>query len=104
MRFPTYANPELEKTYRFSNDNGRFDVTKNEAERHLFRVPSLRNVALTGPYFHNGAVKDLSEAVRVMVKMQLNKEISNDDVDNLVAFLTSLSGSVPNQKEPKMPL
>ena len=62
MKFPSTDNPALEEQYGFSKDAGRFEVTKNEADRHFFKVPTLRNIALTAPYFHNGKVKTLEEA------------------------------------------
>ena len=62
--------------------------------RYFFKVPVLRNIAETGPYFHNGAVKDLHEAVRIMSKYQLGREFSPDEINDTVAFLKSLSGKV----------
>ena len=73
-------------------DYGRFNVTGVESDRHVFRVPSLRNVELTAPYFHDGSAKTLSDAVKVMVKYQLGKELSDGELDKLVAFLKSLTG------------
>lgn len=75
-------------------DPGRGKVTGNEAENHFFKVPSLRNITKTGPYFHTGAVSDLGEAVRMMAKHQLGKELSDDEVTSIVAFLDSLEGTV----------
>ncbi len=74
-----------------TKDEGRFKVTKNEADKFVFKVPSLRNVALTGPYFHDGSVATLEEAVKKMGYHQLGKELSKDDIDSIVAFLKSLS-------------
>jgi cytochrome c peroxidase len=76
-------------------DEGRFAVTENEGDKFVFRVASLRNVAETGPYFHDGSVENLDLAVRIMVKLQLGIELRNDEIENLVAFLSSLSGEVP---------
>jgi cytochrome c peroxidase len=76
-------------------DEGRFAVTENEADRFVFRVASLRNVAETGPYFHDGSVENLDLAVRIMVKLQLGIELRDDEIENLIAFLNSLSGEVP---------
>jgi len=61
---------------------------------YFFKVPVLRNVARTGPYFHNGAVKDLHEAVRIMSKYQLGDEFSKQEIDDVVAFLKSLNGEI----------
>jgi cytochrome c peroxidase len=79
-------------------DEGRFNVTHLEADRHVFRVPSLRNVELTAPYFHDGSSRTLTDAVQVMVKYQLGKELSEQQISKLVEFLTSLTG--PQQQFP----
>lgn len=101
MKFPTIPGSEYDKKYDLLSDTGRYEVTKNEADKHMWRVPTLRNVALTGPYFHNGKVEDLPEAVRVMAKTQLNKDLSDNDVKALVAFLEALTGDLPQIKEPQ---
>jgi cytochrome c peroxidase len=76
-------------------DKGRFDVTKNPADMYVFKVPSLRNVAMTPPYFHDGSVATLPEAVRVMARVQLGKHLNDEQVTHIVAFLGSLTGKVP---------
>lgn len=73
-------------------DFGRFNVTKKEADRYRFKVPSLRNIALTAPYFHNGSAKTLKDAVQVMARHQLARRLSEDEETKLVAFLRSLTG------------
>lgn len=70
----------------------RYSVTGREEDRHMLRVPGLRNVALTAPYFHNGSVSTLEEAVDAMFKYQLGREASAQDRDLIVRFLKSLSG------------
>ncbi|MCA9601768.1 MAG: cytochrome-c peroxidase [Myxococcales bacterium] len=77
-------------------DNGRFNVTKNEADKHFFKVPSLRNVALTAPYFHDGSHDSLEAAVKTMAKVQLGKEISDADATSIAVFLKSLTGELPS--------
>ena len=77
-----------------TKDPGRYDVTKNEADRYFFKVPSLRNVAKTGPYFHDGSIATLPEAVRLMAWHQLGKELSDADVASIVTFLAALTGRV----------
>jgi len=72
-------------------DLGRFNVTKREEDRHLFKVPSLRNVALTAPYFHDASAATLEEAVTVMGRYQLGLDLPRQDVTLIVAFLHSLS-------------
>ena len=75
------------------SDYGRFNVTKDEADRFVFRVPSLRMVASTAPYFHDGSVPTLEEAVILMGRYQLGEEISSADVTAIVAFLGALEGT-----------
>ncbi|MCB0356604.1 MAG: cytochrome-c peroxidase [Bdellovibrionales bacterium] len=104
MKFPTFPKGHnYDKKYKFTKDKGRYDVTKNKGDMHMFRVPTLRNVALTAPYFHNGAVKSLDEAVRVMAKVQLNKDLTDEQVKELVTFLNTLTGSIPVQTMPVLP-
>jgi cytochrome c peroxidase len=103
MNFPIAAGTDYEKKYHLADDPGRFQATKNEADRHLWRVAQWRNIALTAPYFHNGSVPDLSEAVRVMAKTQLGRDLNKQEVADLVAFLNSLSGEFPEQKMPRLP-
>ena len=74
-------------------DNGRANVTHDPRDRQWFKVPGLRNVALTAPYFHDGSVTDLREAVRKMAQYQLGTTLSKADVDALTAFLKSLTGT-----------
>ena len=73
-------------------DLGRYNVTKNEADKHVFKVPSLRNVALTAPYFHDGSAKTLHDAVDVMFKYQLGRAASAQDKELIVKFLHTLTG------------
>jgi len=73
-------------------DLGRFSITKREEDRHVYRVPSLRNVAVTAPYFHDGSIATLHEAIREMAKYQLGRPIPKKDVDLIVAFLHTLTG------------
>jgi cytochrome c peroxidase len=103
MKFPTFDNGYLEAQYNFKKDEGRFEVTKNEADKHMFKVPTLRNIALTAPYFHNGKVKTLDEAVKVMAKLQLDKDLSQQQIDEVVAFLNALTGEFPKQEMPRLP-
>jgi cytochrome c peroxidase len=76
-------------------DLGRFNVTGREEDKYKFRVPPLRNVALTGPYFHDGSVSSLREAVRLMAFHQLGYELGDAENDDLVAFLHALTGRQP---------
>ncbi len=78
-------------------DKGRFQDTKSDADAYIFKVQQLRNVAVTPPYFHDGSVADLRDAVRIMAKLQLGRDLSADDVGDIIAFLQSLTGEVPAQ-------
>lgn len=78
-------------------DYGRYNLTHKEADRYYFRVPSLRNVAQTAPYFHDGSAVQLRDAVAVMAKYQLGREIPDQDADAIVAFLGTLSGAPGGQ-------
>jgi len=74
------------------SDYGRYNVTKIEKDRYRFKVPTLRNIALTAPYFHDGSVKDLREAVRTMAACQSGVSLSEEEIDLLVQFLKTLTG------------
>jgi cytochrome c peroxidase len=74
-------------------DLGRYLVTRDETDRYVFKVPSLRNVARTAPYFHDGTAKTLEEAVDVMFRYQLGRNASPEDKKAIVAFLGSLTGN-----------
>jgi cytochrome c peroxidase len=76
-------------------DQGRFDVTQREQDRFVFKAPMLRNVGETAPYFHDGNVIGLEQAVRVMLDVQLGLSLQDFEVDNLAAFLRALSGEAP---------
>lgn len=95
----------LVKPWPNQKDPGRFEVTKNEADRMLFKVPSLRNVAKTAPYFHDGSVAKLDEAVKMMASHQLGRELSDEDTRAILAFLESLTGDIPPawREAPKLP-
>ncbi|MDI3356623.1 c-type cytochrome [Pseudomonas sp. UYIF39] len=83
--FKTRGNPT-------EADLGRYLVTKDEEDRNVFKVPSLRNVAVTAPYFHDGSAKTLEEAVDVMFKFQLGRIPSADDKTLIIKFLKTLTG------------
>ncbi len=79
------------------NDYGRYNVTKDEADKYMFKVPMLRNVALTAPYFHDGQVKTLEQAVKLMAKYQLGEDLKPQETQAIVAFLKSLTGEYKGQ-------
>ncbi len=96
QKFGLFGNYwELTKSDRI--DDGKFEVTQNEADKYFFKSPSLRNVEKTYPYFHDGSVNDLNESVKIMAKLQLNKELTDEETNDIVAFLKTLTGDVPQE-------
>ncbi|GIZ15351.1 cytochrome-c peroxidase [Capnocytophaga catalasegens] len=75
-------------------DNGLFDITNKESDKYFFKVPALRNVEKTAPYFHDGSVSDLAEVVQIMAKTQLNKELTEKEVQDVVTFLKTLTSDI----------
>ena len=86
-------------------DQGRFDVTRQAADRMQFKVPGLRNVARTGPYFHDGSARTLEEAVEMMARYQIGAPLSADEIASIVAWLGSLTGELPARyaRPPELP-
>jgi cytochrome c peroxidase len=74
---------------------GRYEVTKREEDKFVFKVPSLRNVDLTAPYMHDGRVKTLREAVEIMTQYQIGRYMKDGDIDKIVEFLKTLNGQIP---------
>jgi len=90
----------------FVTDNpaqGRVDVSGQEADRYSFKVPTLRNVEQTYPYFHDGSVFDLNEAVDLMAEIQLGQDLSDSEVEKISAFLRTLTGELPAMTLPQLP-
>lgn len=94
QKFGVYAN-YMAATKSLKHDAGRRDVTKNPSDEDVFRVPGLRNVAMTAPYFHDGSVSDLHEAIKIMARLQLKKDLSDEQAIKIAAFLKSCTGEVP---------
>jgi cytochrome c peroxidase len=88
-----------------TSDLGRFAVTKQDADRMMFKVPGLRNIEKTGPYYHHGGIATLEDAVREMAEHQLGKKLTDPDVQSIVTWLKTLTGEVPAEyvKEPELP-
>jgi cytochrome c peroxidase len=86
-------------------DQGRFEVTKQEVDRMMFKVPTLRNIAETAPYFHDGSAPTLDVAVRMMGKHQLGLNLSDREITSIVTWLGSLTGKLPSDsiKPPELP-
>lgn len=101
--FPQIPGSKYDKMYDITSDLGRYEVTKKADDKNHWRVPTWRNVAITAPYFHNGKVKTLDEAVRVMAKTQLDMDLNDTQVQDIVAFLNALTGEFPKQSLPMLP-
>jgi cytochrome c peroxidase len=95
----------LAKPWDNVKDPGRFSVTKQETDRMVFKVPTLRNIEKTAPYYHDGSISTLDEAVRQMADHQLARTLSKEETDSIVAFLKALTGELPAEyiKEPALP-
>jgi cytochrome c peroxidase len=94
----------LVKAYtRDTKTLGRMAVTGKESDKYLFKVPTLRNIELTYPYFHDGSVWDLKEAVKIMASIQLGNEVTDEEADKIVAFLKTLTGRQPEVVLPALP-
>ena len=94
--FPNNLGSEYDQEMELTKDLGRYEFSKNPAEKHMWRVPSLRNIALTAPYFHNGSAKTLREAVKIMGRTQFkDRELNDEKIDEITAFLRSLTGELP---------
>lgn len=78
-----------------TNDLGRYNITKNEDDKFYFKVPSLRNINLTAPYFHDGKVKTLKEAVEKMAAHQVGFLIEEKEIEDIISFLKTLTGDTP---------
>lgn len=100
-KFGVQADPDAK--YRPAGDLGRFAVTKDEADKYAFKVPTLRNIVLTAPYFHTGSAWDLSEAIDVMAKAQLGVTLAPDETGKIAAFLGALNGDQPQIVIPALP-
>jgi cytochrome c peroxidase len=95
QRFGVFGDYFADRGHVTKADYGRYNVTGNEADRFVFRVPSLRYVGQTAPYFHDGSAATLPQAVQVMAKYQLGRTLTEDQVASIVAFLKSLAGPMP---------
>ncbi|MBC8377403.1 MAG: c-type cytochrome [FCB group bacterium] len=87
-----YQKNGLIKPYHNLNDEGRFEVTGLEQDKFMFKVPALRNIELTGPYFHDGGVESLEKTIQMMGDMQLMQQISDEEAAKIAAFLKTMNG------------
>jgi cytochrome c peroxidase len=96
QKFGVFGN-YWEHTKSRKIDDGKFEVTKEEADKYVFKSPSLRNIEKTYPYFHDGSVADLDNAVKIMAKAQLNIDLTESEIKAVVAYLNSLTGEVAQE-------
>jgi cytochrome c peroxidase len=92
QKFGIFGNYFYDRGAVSEFDYGLYNVTGDEKDKFVFKVPSLRNIAVTPPYLHDGSCKTLEDAVYVMGKYQLGKELNNSDIQSISAFLRSLTG------------
>ncbi|WP_229793648.1 cytochrome-c peroxidase [Salinimicrobium marinum] len=78
-------------------DLGLYEISEDEMDKYFFKVPGLRNIEHTYPYFHDGSVQDLNKAVEIMAELQTANDLSEKEIDELVAFMKSLSADVPEE-------
>ena len=95
MKFGLVKGPYWQYTGSKLHDAGVAEISKKEADKYVFKTPSLRNVALTYPYFHDGSVWSLRDAINVMGETQLGIKLTTTDIDQIAAFLGSLNGAPP---------
>jgi cytochrome c peroxidase len=101
--FEKFGVVEMPPAELLNNDMGRYNVTKKEEDKYVFKTPTLRNVALTAPYFHSGKIYKLEDAVKIMAKVQLGVDLSANETENIVAFLKTLTGIQPKIEYPLLP-
>ncbi len=104
QKYPLFGTHK-ELTGSTVDDLGKMQATKIEADKYIFKVPSLRNIAETWPYLHDGSVKELDKTIQIMAKGQLNKDLTPAQNGEISAFLKSLTGEIPAEakQEPAMP-
>lgn len=85
------------ETQSESIDLGLYEISGEEGEKHFFKVPGLRNIIHTGPYFHDGSIDDLGEAVQIMSRLQTNKELTKEELSNVLAFFEALTADIPEE-------
>ncbi|HLS70169.1 MAG TPA: cytochrome-c peroxidase [Chitinophagaceae bacterium] len=80
-------------------DLGLYEISGDEDQKHFFKVPGLRNILHTAPYFHDGSVEDIRDAIKIMARLQRDLELSDEEVDNMVAFFESLSADITDEQK-----
>ena len=98
QKYPLFGTHK-ELTGSTVNDLGRMQFTKNEADKYMFKVPTLRNIAETWPYLHDGSVKELDKVVQLMAKAQLNKELTPEQTSDITNFrFPDIAGKLTDTK------
>jgi len=105
QKFPLHGTEYMSLTGSTHEDLGKMEFTKDTFDKFLFKVPSLINVTETSPYLHDGSVKDLDKMIRIMAKLELNKEINDEQIASIKKFLGSLKRNLPENavKAPVLP-
>ncbi len=100
-----YQRLGLVKAWPDTHDPGRFSVTHNEADRNVFKVPTLRNIDRTGPYYHDGSIATLDEAIAKMGEYQLGRQLNSTEVASIKTYFKALTGRIPTDyiRKPKLP-
>jgi cytochrome c peroxidase len=100
-----YQKVGLVEPWPNQEDLGRYEVTGKEEDKMKFKVPSLRNILKTGPYFHDGSVEDLDKAILMMAKHQLGRQLGDSQVEQIKAFFSALTGEIPEDyiEKPELP-
>jgi cytochrome c peroxidase len=98
QRFGVMGNYFIDRGNPVEANLGRYNVTGREEDRYIFKVPGLRNVAVTAPYFHDGSIDTLDEAIEIMGRYQLGRELSVEDRRYIAAFLESLTGEYRGER------
>ena len=96
QKYPVFGTHK-EYTGSDVDDTGKMQVTGDEADRDVYKVPSLRNVAETWPYLHDGSLADLGKTVGIMARAELNKTLTPEEISNITTFLKTLTGAVPEE-------
>lgn len=101
--FPFGLVEAPDESIRPAEDRGRYAITNTASDDYVFKSPSLRNIALTAPYFHSGKVWNLTDAVRIMGTAQLGAQLTDEEVDAIVAYMVTLTGDQPDVEYPILP-
>lgn len=101
--FPFGLVEAPDESIRPAEDRGRYAVTQTETDNYVFKSPSLRNIALTAPYFHSGKVWNLTDAVRIMGTAQLGAQLTDEEAEAMVDYLEALTGVQPEVEYPILP-